>query len=243
MKPSLLRRAGAELVGTYALITAGCGAIVVNATSDALMHVGIAFTFGLIIMVMIAATGHLSGAHFNPAVTVAFALTRHFSWRDVPLYIGGQLLGAVAGALTLRVLFGEVANLGATVPSGTALQSFWLEILLTAVLMFVIMAVATDTRAVGQLAALAIGGTVALEALWAGPVSGASMNPARSLGPALVAGVWRDQWIYLVAPLIGAAIGGMLYQLLRTPLPDVPAAREQVGSDAVHAAPRREVGA
>ncbi len=242
MKPSLLRRAGAELVGTYALVTAGCGAIVVNSSGGVLTHIGVAFTFGLIIMVMIAATGHLSGAHFNPAVTVAFALTRHFSWRDVPLYIGGQLLGAIAGALTLRALFGDVANLGATVPSGSTLQSFGLEIVLSAFLMFVIMAVATDTRAVGQLAALAIGGTVALDALWGGPISGASMNPARSLGPALVAGVWRDQWIYLVAPVVGATIGACAYQLLRTPLPDVPAAPDVVASDAVKASPRRKVG-
>ncbi len=243
MKPSLLRRAGAELVGTYALVTAGCGAIVVNSSGGALTHIGVAFTFGLIIMVMIAATGHLSGAHFNPAVTVAFALTRHFSWRDVPFYISGQLIGAIAGALTLRALFGDVANLGATVPSGSALQSFGLEIVLTAFLMFVIMAVATDTRAVGQLAALAIGGTVALDALWGGPVSGASMNPARSLGPALVAGVWRDQWVYVFAPLLGAAIGAWTYQLVRTPLPEAPAAREVVQSDAVNASPRREAGA
>lgn len=234
---TLLRRAGAELVGTYALVTAGCGAMVVNSTSGALTHIGVAFTFGLIIMVMIAATGHLSGAHFNPAVTVAFALTRHFSWRDVPFYIGGQLLGGTAGAVTLRVLFGDVANLGATLPSAGASQSFGLEVVLTAFLMFVIMAVATDTRAVGQLAALAIGGTVALNALWGGPISGASMNPARSLGPALVAGVWRDQWLYLVAPLLGAAIGAWTYQLLRTPLPDVPGACDVAEFDAVKASP------
>ncbi|HEY1014052.1 MAG TPA: aquaporin [Herpetosiphonaceae bacterium] len=217
MKPSLLRRAGAELIGTYALVTAGCGAVVVNSASQALTHVGVAATFGLIVMVMIAATGHLSGAHFNPAVTVAFALTRHFPWREVPAYAGGQLAGAVGGALTLRGLFGAAAGLGATVPSGSVGQSFGLEVLLSAVLMFVIVAVATDTRAVGQLAAAAIGGTVALEALWGGPVSGASMNPARSLGPALVAGVWEAQWLYLVAPFAGAALGALLYQALRTP--------------------------
>ncbi len=211
--------------------------MIVNSTSGALTHIGVAFTFGLIIMVMIAAPGHLSGAHFNPAVTVAFALTRHFSWRDVPFYITGQLLGGTAGAVTLRVLFGDVANLGATLPSGSATQSFGLEIVLTAFLMFVIMAVATDTRAVGQLAALAIGGTVALNALWGGPISGASMNPARSLGPALVAGVWRDQWVYVVAPLIGAAIGAGTYQLLRTPLPDAAAARDNAAFDAAKAVP------
>ncbi len=199
---------------------------IVNTTTDALTHVGVALTFGLIITVMIAATGHLSGAHFNPAVTLAFALTRHFPWSEVLLYVLSQLVGAIAGALTLNALFGPVANLGATLPIGSALQSLGLEILLTAVLMFVIVAVATDTRAVGQLAALAIGATVALNALWAGPISGASMNPARSFGPALVAGVWRDHWVYWLGPLIGASIGAITYQVLRTPLTG-PAALEQ----------------
>jgi MIP family channel proteins len=236
MTRSLARRAGAEFVGTYALVTAGCGAIVVNATTGALTHVGIAFTFGLIVMVMIAATGHLSGAHFNPAVTCAFALTRHFPWREVPWYAGAQFGGAICGAATLRMLFGPVAKLGATVPSGSAGQSLGLEILLTAVLMFVIMAVATDTRAVGQLAALAIGATVALDALWAGPISGASMNPARSFGPALIAGVWQAHWVYWIGPLLGASCGALLYQLLRTPLtepalkhPDAESARQGSG--------------
>ncbi len=214
---ALLRRAGAECVGTYALVTAGCGAVMVNATTGDLTHVGVALTFGLIILVMIAATGHLSGAHFNPAVTFAFALTRHFAWRDVPFYIGGQLLGAIGGALTLRVLLGPVAHLGTTLPSGGVLQSFGVEILLTAVLMFVIVSVATDTRAVGQLAAVAIGATVALDALWGGPISGASMNPARSFGPALISGTWQDHWIYWLGPLIGACIGAIAYQILRSP--------------------------
>jgi aquaporin NIP len=213
--PSLLLRACAELVGAYALVTAGCGAIIVEAQTGTLTHVGVALTFGLVIMVMIAATGHLSGAHFNPAVTVAFAVTRHFPWREVPAYVLGQLGGAVAGALTLRVLFGPVAELGATVPRGSAVQSLLLEVLLTAVLMFVIISVATDTRAVGQLAALAIGATVALDALWGGPISGASMNPARSFGPALVAGAWQDHWVYWIGPLVGACGGALLYQALR----------------------------
>jgi aquaporin NIP len=221
------RRAGAELVGTYGLVTAGCGAIVVNTSTGALTHLGVAFTFGLIIMVMIAATGHLSGAHFNPAVSVAFAITRHFLWRDVPLYIGAQLLGAAGGAVSLRALFGPVANLGATLPTGSAFQSFGLEVLLTAVLMFVIISVATDTRAVGQLAALAIGATVALDALWGGPISGVSMNPARSFGPALIAGVWQDHWVYWLGPLLGAALGATIYQLLRTPLAQQSASAQQ----------------
>ncbi len=215
MNRELIRRAAAELVGTYALVTAGCGAIMVNAQTGALTHVGIALTFGLIITVMIAATGHLSGAHFNPAVTIAFAVTRHFPWREVVYYVIAQLIGALLGAVTLRLLIGDIAALGATVPSGSALQAFGLEVLLTAVLMFVIISVATDTRAIGSPAALAIGFTVALDALWGGPISGASMNPARSLGPALIAGIWESQWVYLLAPIIGAAIGAALYQWIR----------------------------
>jgi aquaporin NIP len=225
------RRAGAELVGAYALVTASCGAIVVNSSTGALTHLGVALTFGLIIMVMLAATGHLSGAHFNPAVTAAFALSRHFPWRDVPLYISAQLLGAVGGALTLRALFGPIANLGATLPAGSAFQSFGLEILLTAVLMFVIISVATDTRAVGQLAALAIGATVALDALWGSPISGASMNPARSFGPALIAGVWRNHWVYWLGPLLGAALGACLHQFLRTPLLQDTASAQQLQNE------------
>ncbi|MDX1993209.1 MAG: aquaporin, partial [bacterium] len=196
---------------------AGCGAIMVNAQTGALTHVGIALTFGLIITVMIAATGHISGAHFNPAVTLAFALTRHFPWHEVLYYLVAQLLGALVGALTLRLLFGDVAALGATVPAGSVWQSFGLEVLLSAVLMFVIISVATDTKAIGAPAALAVGFTVALDALWGGPISGASMNPARSLGPALIAGVWENQWIYGVAPVLGTVIGASLYQWIREP--------------------------
>lgn len=216
---SVWRRSAAECVGTFALVTGGCGAIVVNHATGALGHVGVAASFGLVIMVMIAAVGHLSGAHFNPAVTVAFALTRYFPWRDVPAYLVGQLLGAAGGALVLRACFGLEGALGVTLPLGSPLRGLGIEILLTAVLMFVITSMATDTRAVGQLAAIAIGGTVALDALWGGPITGASMNPARSFGPALVAGVWRDQWIYWVGPLVGAALGAALYQGLRSRQP------------------------
>lgn len=214
---SLLRRSAAELVGSFGLVTAGCGAIVVEAQTGALSHLGVALTFGLVIAVMIAAVGHISGAHFNPAVTVAFAVTRHFPWREVIFYAVSQILGAVLGALALRLLFGDVALLGATVPSGTIWQSFWLEVLLTASLMFVIVSVATDTKAVGAPAALAIGFTVAVDALWGGPISGASMNPARSFGPALAAGVWNAQWVYWAAPILGAIIGALIYQSIREP--------------------------
>ncbi len=216
MDREFLRRISAELVGTYALVTAGCGAIMVDASGGGLTHVGVAFTFGLIITVMIAALGHISGAHFNPAVTIAFAVTRHFKWREVPYYVGGQLAGAILAAFTLRLLLGDVAQLGATIPASSAAQSFGIEVLLTAVLMLVIIAVATDTRAVGAPAAIAIGAAVALDALWGGPISGASMNPARSFGPALVAGIWANQWVYWFAPLIGASIGALIYKWLQS---------------------------
>ncbi len=217
MRPvGLGRRALAECVGTFALVTAGCGAIVVNQTTGALGHGGVAASFGLVVMVMIAAMGHLSGAHFNPAVTIAFALTRHFEWRDVPPYLFAQLVGAVSGAWVLRAAFGTAGGLGVTMPAGSNLQALGIEILLSAVLMFVIVSVATDTRAVGQLAAIAIGGTVALDALWGGPVTGASMNPARSFGPALVAGLWRAHWIYWLGPIAGTLLGAVLYQYLRS---------------------------
>ncbi len=214
---SLLRRSGAEFIGTYGLVTAGCGAIMVNAQTGALTHVGIALTFGLIITVMIAATGHISGAHFNPAVTIAFAVTRHFPWREVVYYVAAQVLGAVLGALTLRLLIGDVAALGATIPTGEVLKAFGIEVLLSAVLMFVIISVATDTKAIGAPAALAIGFTVALDALWGGPLTGASMNPARSFGPALIAGQWDYHWVYWLAPITGALAGAWTYQSIREP--------------------------
>ena len=204
-------------MAAFALVFAGRGAIIANARyDDALGTVGIAFVFGLVIMAMVYATGHLSGAHINPAVTLAFTLTRHFAARDAAAYIAAQLGGAVLGALLLLAVWPEQpAALGATVPSVAAGSALVYEVVMTAVLMFVIIAVATDTRAVGAAAAIAIGGTVGLDALFGGPVTGASMNPARSLGPALAAGEWRDFWVYLAGPVIGAALGAFAYQLVR----------------------------
>ena len=211
----LTRSLVAEGIGTFALVFAGCGAIMVDATTHSLGHLGVALTFGLVIMVMIYAVGHISGAHFNPAVTFAFALTRHFPWPRVFLYWGAQAAGAIAAALVLRASLGDIADIGATLPSGSQAQSFLWEFVLTFFLMFVIMAVATDTRAVGEAAAIAVGGTVALDALFGGPISGASMNPARSLGPALVSGDLHALWLYLVAPPLGAAVGALSYLFLR----------------------------
>ena len=206
----------AEAIGTFGLVFAGCGAIIIDSVSHGqITHVGVGLVFGLIITVMIYALGHISGAHLNPAVTLAFVLVRHFPLRRLVGYWFAQLMGAVLAAGCLRLLFGDVAHLGTTLPAGSVWQSFGLEFLLTFFLMFVIMAMATDTRAVGQAAALAIGATVALEALFAGPISGASMNPARSLGPALVSWTWTAQWVYLFAPLLGAVVGALVYRWIR----------------------------
>ena len=163
----------------------------VDEKTSALGHVGVAITFGLVIMVMIYAVGHVSGAHFNPAVTFSFALARHFPRRHVPLYWAAQLAGALIAAAILRGSLGNIAHVGATFPSGSDGQAFLWEVILSFFLMFVIMAVATDTRAVGEAAAIAIGGTVGLDAMFGGPITGASMNPARSLGPGIVAGDLR----------------------------------------------------
>jgi aquaporin NIP len=215
--PSLARRAAAEGLAAFALVFAGCGAIVTDAQYDsAIGAVGIGLVFGLIIMVMVYATGHLSGAHINPAVTLAFALTRHFPRAEAAAYIAAQALGATVAALLLLAVWpDQPAQLGATVPSVGAGSALVYELVLTAILMFVIMAVATDARAVGSAAAIAIGGAVGLDAIFGGPVTGASMNPARSLGPALASGTWTDFWIYLAGPILGAALGALAYQAVR----------------------------
>jgi MIP family channel proteins len=216
-RPDLGRRAAAEAIGAFALVFAGCGAIVTDSVHGGVLGaVGVSLTFGLVIMAMVYATGHLSGAHLNPAVTLAFALTRHLPRRDALAYIAAQVVGALAAAaLLLAVWPSTPADLGTTLPTVGVGSAVAYEAVLTALLMFVIMAVATDTRAVGAGAAIAIGGTVGLDALFGGPITGASMNPARSIGPALVSGELHDLWIYIAAPIAGAAIGALAYQLVR----------------------------
>jgi MIP family channel proteins len=216
-RPNLIRRAGAEAIGAFALVFAGCGAIVTEAQHPgSLGTIGVALVFGLVIMAMVYATGHLSGAHLNPAVTLAFALTRHLPAREALSYIGAQLLGALAAAALLLAIWpSEPGTLGTTLPSVGAGSAFAYEAILTAFLMFTIMAVATDTRAVGAGAAIAIGGVIGLDALFGGPITGASMNPARSIAPALITGNLHDLWIYISAPILGAAAGALSYQVVR----------------------------
>jgi aquaporin NIP len=227
MRAEDLRALLAEAVGTFALVFAGCGAIMVDAKTHQLGHVGVAITFGLVIMFGIYAVGHISGAHFNPSVTLAFALSRHFPWSRAVGYWGAQLIGALAAAAILRGSLGNVADVGATLPSGSQGQAFLWELILTFFLMFVIMAVATDTRAVGEAAAIAIGGTVGLDAMFGGPITGASMNPARSIGPALVSGNLHALWLYIVAPILGASLAALTYQFIRGEATGEPDAVEE----------------
>lgn len=216
MRSPELRAYVAEAVGTFLLVFAGPGAAVINSVSGGgVTSLGIGLSFGLVVMVAIFAIGHISGAHINPAVTLTFATFGSFPWRHVPVYIVAQLVGATTAALTLRLLFGNVAGLGSTVPTDGAGQALGLEIVITFFLMFVIMAVATDERAVPGAAAVAIGGYVALAATFSGPIAGASMNPARSFGPAIASGTWNEHWVYWLGPIAGALLGALVYGFLR----------------------------
>ena len=217
------RRWVAESIGTFFLVFAGPGAAVANAASrGAVSHVGVALAFAFVIVAMICAVGQLSGAHLNPAVTVAFWAARRFPGREVLPYVIAQCLGAIAAATLLRATLGLVGNLGATLPSIAAGPAFALEFAMSFALMFVIMAVATDDRVAGGTAALAVGLTVGFCALTGGTLTGASMNPARSLGPALLGGLWRLHWLYWAAPISGAVIAARIHNLLRGTAPPAP---------------------
>jgi aquaporin NIP len=197
----------AEVLGTFGLVFAGTGAIVINDVSHgAVTHVGIALTFGLVVLAMIYTVGDISGAHLNPAVTIGFWAARRFPGREVAPYVGSQILGALSASALLRCLFPESKSLGATLPAGSDMQSFVLETVLTFLLMLAILNVSTGAKEKGITAGIAVGSVIALEAMFAGPISGASMNPARSLSPALISGHFEHLWIYLAAPVLGACL-------------------------------------
>jgi len=206
----------AEFIGTFALVFAGTGAIVVNDVSGGtITHAGIALTFGLIVLAMIYTVGDISGAHLNPAVTFGFWAARRLPARDVPVYIVSQILGAILASSALRFLFPQNRLLGATLPAGSELQSFVLEILLTFLLMLTILNVSTGAKEKGITAGIAVGAVIGLEAMFAGPICGASMNPARSLAPALVSGHFEHLWIYLIAPPLGASAAMLACRCVR----------------------------
>ncbi len=200
------RKLASELMGTFALVFAGTGAIVVDDVAGSVTHVGVALTFGLVVLALIYALGDISGAHFNPAVTIGFVAARRFPLREAGPYIVAQLTGALVASAVVLAMFPGHATLGATLPRGPSLQSFTLEIFLTWFLMFVVLCVSTGAKEKGLTAGIAVGAVIGLEALFAGPISGASMNPARSLAPALLAGQLASVWIYLTAPIVGALL-------------------------------------
>ncbi len=206
----------AEAIGTFILVFIGTGAVVVNRISQgAVTHLGISSVFGAVVAALIYSLGHISGAHFNPAVTLAFWRSGFFPSKLVVPYIVAQCVGAIAASGLLRGTFGLVANLGATLPlADNWLQAFLLETVLTFILMFVIFGSGLDRRAPIGFAGMAIGLTVMVEAAVMGPITGASMNPARSLAPALVAGLWQHHWVYWVAPILGAQLAGWVYRWL-----------------------------
>ena len=211
-----MKKFAAECIGTFTLVFAGTGAIVINESSGgAVTHVGIALTFGLVVLAMIYTLGDISGAHLNPAVTLGFFAARRLSFREVLPYVASQCSGAIAASLVLRFLFPANAGLGATMPASAPVQSFVLEMILTAILMFVVLGVSTGAAEKGITAGIAVGAVIGLEALFAGPISGASMNPARSLGPALVSLNLTHLWIYLTAPVLGAAVGVLACRCVR----------------------------
>ncbi|KAL6144091.1 hypothetical protein ACLB2K_054786 [Fragaria x ananassa] len=217
----LIRKVGAEFLGTFILIFAAAAGPIVNQKYDgAETLLGNTACSGLAVMVVVFSTGHISGAHLNPSVTIAFAEFRHFPWSQVPLYITAQVSASISASFALKSVFHPFMNGGVTVPSVGNGQAFALEFIVTFILMFVIIAVATDTRAVGELAGVAIGTAVLLDILIAGPTTGASMNPARTLGPAIAAGHYKSLWIYLVAPTLGALAGAAAYTAVK--LPEIP---------------------
>ncbi len=202
----------AEFVGTFAMVFCGTAAMAVNETTGAVAHEGVAITWGLIVMVMIYAFGEQSGAHFNPAVTVSFALAKRFSWKKVPAYIITQTLGAIMASVAVKTLLPESEFIGATLPTIPHVSAFWLELLLSFFLMITILHISTGSKEIGPVAGLAVGSVILLEAMFAGPLTNASMNPVRSLGPALIGNHWEPMWLYLTAPFAGMALAVLAFR-------------------------------
>jgi len=214
--PGFLRKVVAEIIATYLLVFVTCGSAGLSASDEQkVAKLGASIAGGLIVTVMIFAVGHVSGAHMNPAVTLAFAAIRHFPWKQVPIYAAAQLTGAISAAFTLRVLLHPIKHIGTTSPAGTDLQALIMEIVVTFSMMFVTSAVATDTKAVGQLAGVAVGSAVCITSILAGPVSGGSMNPARSIGPAIASSYYKGIWVYVVGPVTGTLLGAGSYRFIR----------------------------
>lgn len=212
------KKAFAELLGTFIMVFCGCGAMTVNEiTGGAITHVGVAITWGLVVMAMIYAFGHISGAHLNPAVTIGFAVAKKFKWKDVPLYLTAQTMGAFLAILVLWLLFPESSSFGHTYPAeGFAPhKAFIFELFLTFFLMLVILNVSIGSKEIGSMAAIAVGGVILLEAMFAGPMTKASMNPARSLAPAFVSGNLDHLWLYLTAPIIGAILAVFCHKTIQ----------------------------
>lgn len=211
------KRLISEIIATFALVFCGTGAMVINDfTGGTVTHVGVAITFGLIVMGMIYAFGDISGAHMNPAVTIGFAYAKKFPWKEVPGYVLAQLIGAFLASGLLLYLFPESETLGATLPGLSAMKVFIFEIILTFFLMVVIINVSTGSKEIGVVAGIAIGSIVLLEAMFAGPITGASMNPARSIAPAVVSGNLADLWIYIFAPIIGCLLAVVSCKLVKS---------------------------
>ena len=215
-RPQLFSEVLAEGIGTFALVFAGTGAVMVNViTEGAITHLGISFVFGAVVAAMIYSTGHISGAHFNPAVTLGFWSSQVLPTYKVLPYIIGQFSGGILASLLLRIALGNIANMGATLPlNNNWLQSLIIEIILTFILMFVILGSGLDRRAPIGFAGVAIGLTVGLEAACMGPITGASMNPVRSLAPAMVAHLWQHQWLYVLGPVVGGQLAVWIYRQL-----------------------------
>ncbi|GMY13652.1 aquaporin NIP2-1-like [Fagus crenata] len=215
--PRFFRTVFAEIIATYLLVFVTCGSAALSLSSNdkRVSQLGASVAGGLVVTCMIYAVGHISGAHMNPAVTLAFAAFRHFPWKQVPFYAAAQLTGSISASFTLRLLLHPIKDLGTTSPSGSAIQSLIMEIVVTFSMMFIASAVATDTKAVGELAGLAVGSAVCITSILAGPVSGGSMNPARTIGPALASAIYKKIWVYIVGPVIGTLGGAWAYNVIR----------------------------